>query len=113
MEDINIISATIPVIKQALIRGAIRREPVRTVEFQRGIGKTTALIKFAQEHGLVVIMPHTQIAKRLREEHNYEGIIGQCDIGRQPIDTKFVYDEGVDISSLKGVRHVITGFYKL
>jgi hypothetical protein len=110
--DINLFSATVPVIKQALVKGAVLREPIRTVEYQRGIGKTTALVEFAKEYDFTIIVMHRGIASNLRDYFKYDKIISQSDIGKQPIDTKFVYDEEVEQSKLKGLRHVVTGFIK-
>jgi hypothetical protein len=106
---IDLMSATKPVLKKALVDGAIKRESVEVTDRFRGLGKTSALIEFAMEYGFVVVCFHSGIAKRLRSEYGYQNIIGQSDIGSQRIDSKFVHDEGVDLSRLKNLD-VVTGF---
>lgn len=107
--NLNIISSTIPAIKEALTKGAIQRVSVETNTYQRGIGKTTALVEFAKEHGLTVVVPVPSMARDLRELHDYKRIISTSEIERQRMDTKFVYDEGVHPSRFKIKDNVVTG----
>lgn len=105
-----------PVVQNYLVEqlkmASILRDTVDTnKEMHRGIGKSTALVKFAQEFGFTVIVPTHNLKNALIEETGYENIIHEREIGEQKIKSRFVHDEGVDLSRLKGLD-VVTGFYK-
>ena len=91
---------------EALIKtletAAIHRQLIRVHGFQRGIGKTTALIKFAKQYDFCVVLKHKMVAKMFREEFEYHHIISEDEVANQrgKRAQKLVVDEGVDTKKL-------------
>lgn len=96
-------------IKDCLIESAIKQEMIEISKYQRGIGKTHALISFAKQYGFSVIVPYNETAKRLKEFYNYPKIYGQDD---RSISGKCVSDESVYLELFRGKEDIkiITGF---
>jgi hypothetical protein len=101
-------------LNQALVntleKGAILRKLIEVNPYQRGIGKTTALIEFAKKYGVGVVVKNKMVAKNLRDTTKYPHICSENEIMRgMPI--KVVIDEGVDLDKLTNAGlEVITGF---
>ncbi|MED1125483.1 hypothetical protein [Bacillus atrophaeus] len=115
MLKLDLFPATKDYIKEELKKSAIIRKPISVSEyFHRGVGKTTALVEFAKEMGLVVVVSHKSTAKYLRESFKYESIYSQSELyGLQGTgdDLKMVvFDEGVDPASFPKQSIVLTGF---
>ncbi len=113
--NLDIASATIPVFKKALIKGAILREPVPTNRQYRGLGKTTALIEFAKEHFLTVIVHSDTIAKSLINIHGYTKIVSIDSLyySGYKLGEKYVFDEQVNEGKLYSFvpkNSVVTGY---
>lgn len=94
-------------IIEALKEAAIKREPIHTDRYLRGVGKTTALIDFAIQYDFYVVVPH--FAQQYIDRTGYEKIISASDLYKFRCDEKLVFDEGVKTSRLAGYQ-VITGF---
>ncbi|MED3440308.1 hypothetical protein P4393_12655 [Bacillus subtilis] len=115
MIKLNLFPATKDYIKEELKKSAIVRKPISVSEYyHRGVGKTTALIEFAKEMGLVAVVAHKSTAKYLRESFKYESIYTASDLNNlrgTGDDLKMVvYDEGVDPASFPKQSIVLTGF---
>ena len=95
-------------IKQAIIQASIKREFINVDEYMRGIGKTSALIEFAKENDLTLIVPHEATAYRLRQEDGIKAY-GQDWMPRGLDKERFVFDEGVDHTRLPAGQ-IATGF---
>lgn len=103
----------IETLVKILEKGAISRDLIEVTEYQRGIGKTTALIKFAKKYGFGVIVFSRGIARMLREFHGYENIFAITDVTslRGSKVKNVVIDEGVDKGTVKDFGlTVVTGF---
>lgn len=110
LEEIIADSITKTLIR-ALETQAIRHNNglIRTNDLQRGVGKTTALVKFAKTHNLTVVLAHSHSVERLRKEFGYNKIISQHSQSIRGL-RDFVIDEFVQIDKF-GIRP-ITGFIK-
>ncbi|URJ76408.1 hypothetical protein MF621_004115 (plasmid) [Bacillus velezensis] len=112
---LNLFPATKNYIKETLKNSAIIKEPIKVSEyFHRGVGKTTALIEFAQERDLVAVVSHKTTAKYLREKFKYKSIYAQSELhslrGTGEDLKMAVYDEGVNPESFPKQLIVLTGF---
>jgi AAA+ ATPase superfamily predicted ATPase len=104
------IRATSEVVYQKLLEGAIKNENLYVYGL-RGIGKTTALIRFAKEFGYGVVIANGGLVNYFRDEFMYEDIYGEKSQMVRGISKPIVFDEGVDYKKLKKEGYdVITGF---
>ena len=103
------LNASSEIVYKKLLEGAIKNENVWMYGL-RGIGKTTALIRFAKEFGYCVIVRNSIIANYLRDEFMYDYIYGEKDQIRG-IGKALVFDEGVNYKKLKSEgNNIVTGF---
>jgi hypothetical protein len=94
-------------LRKTLSVGAVNRELVVVSEFQRAIGKTTALLNFAEDHNFIVVVKSRGIAHLKAVVR----IVSQDEALRLPEGTKVVVDEGVDVNALKhSGLDVVTGY---
>lgn len=98
-------------IVRTLEKGAILKELIEIAEFQRGIGKTTALIEFAINYNFGVVVKNKYTAKYFRESFKYPYIFSVNEIKRGMSPIKVVVDEGVDLNKVNETGlEVVTGF---
>jgi hypothetical protein len=98
------------VLEEALTRGAAQRKLFKTHERLRGIGKTTALVKFAKKHGLYAVVATREQAILLRKTLRYKYVFTTKELQhykKKPV----VIDECVDKSEVERLGfEVITGY---
>jgi predicted RNase H-like nuclease (RuvC/YqgF family) len=109
---VDILKFTKDAIKEALKEASIKREFVYIGNYQRGIGKTTALIEFAKEFNFMVVVPTYIQAENCREYFGYDKIISQYEVPNlKGAKCKFVFDERVEPSIFNQFHlEVVTGF---
>lgn len=94
-------------IYRALEIQAIRGGLIKTSKHLRGLGKTTALVQFAKNYELGVVVANRSMAEYIKHELNYSNVFYEyspyiSSVGR------YVVDEGVNLSILKDKP--VTGF---
>lgn len=107
--ELNIAPVLKDYLKEMLLKASVTGEIINVTGYHRGIGKSTAIVEFAKEFGLTAIVNHRNTKARLMHETGYDKIIVQNEIGGQPIDSRFVHDEDVDLSRFKNIN-IVTGF---
>lgn len=99
-------------LKKILSKAAIKNEMVEIGDKFRGLGKTTALIEFAKENDLIVVVRYGY--DYMRKFHKYDKIFGVYELKRgdsKLISSQVCVDEGVDLVDIieNGLR-VVTGW---
>lgn len=94
---------------QSLVKCAIRREYLHVDRYLRGIGKTSAIIAFAKDHDLYVVVSYGDV-RSMWADYNYDKIINKHHLGnlRGRDNVELVFDEGVELERLTDFK-VITG----
>lgn len=99
-------------IYDLLMESACRRKPIYVDTYFRCVGKTTALVNFANKCKLTLVVPNETQARYILSNFEMSApVISQSQVyklrGRK--DVLIVYDEGVDPSILSDFN-VVTGF---
>ena len=93
-----------------LCEASIQRELIDASSF-RGIGKTHALVEFAKNYDLDVIVNNDNIARLLREREDYGRIYSQNNLIGTRIK-RAVVDEEVNLDKIPSHIDVVTGFVR-
>lgn len=99
-------------IYDCVLQSAARREFIYVDKYFRGVGKTTALVKFANHAKLYLVVPNDAVKYYILSNFDMKRpVISQHEITklRGKKDAFVVFDEGVDPSKLSDFN-VITGF---
>lgn len=99
-------------IYHSLMQSACRRELIYVDEYLRGVGKTTALVEFANRGKLHLVVPNETMVHYILSRFDMQvPVISQNQIGklRGRKDVYLVFDEGVDPTKLSDFK-VVTGF---
>jgi hypothetical protein len=120
MRTINIIDESFLIMMEdlllkKLVESAIKNTLINVANL-RGLGKTTALIKFAKCYGLNAIVRFPQYSE-LRKKHEYSKIYGYKNNGNNGENDilkglgRSVIDEGVDELVIRKLPiEIVTGF---
>lgn len=96
-----------------IIENAVKREYIHVDEYLRGIGKTTALVKFANIAKVALVVPQEAQARYIKMNFDMSVPVisqHQADSLRDK-NMMVVFDEGVDPKNLSDLK-VATGFLK-
>ncbi|QPA33421.1 hypothetical protein [Thermaerobacillus caldiproteolyticus] len=111
---LNLRTEIMPFVSNALdcllTKAAIRRELIKTDEMLRGLGKTTALVKFAEKCGFYVVVATLNQAAVLKKTLGYMYVLTTEELQyykKKPV----VIDECVDKDVVQRLGfEVITGY---
>lgn len=97
-------------LEKKLIESAIRRELI-DVTGLKGIGKTRALIEFAEKFDLSVVVPKLDRVLSLKDKYKYVNIYSEEGFFGEVSKKFIVVDEGVNVEALEFAGNtVVTGF---
>lgn len=101
-------------ICKQLLEASKRSELIGIRPHQRGIGKTTGLIKVARQLDAYVLVGTKYMARYLTEASGYDKIVGGLDIVDIDKGTKVVLDQGARMDMIRDMSlEVLTGFYTI
>lgn len=101
-------------IEELLEYAMKEKQFIYTNESTRGIGKTTALVKFAKKHNFIILEPTYSRVNNIKKEFNYDKILCSNSICiLRGMTENFVFDDGVyNFKELKNVGvDILTGFF--
>lgn len=97
-------------LEKKLTESAIRRELIDVTGI-RGIGKTSALIEFAEKFNLSVVVPKIDRVFSLKEKYKNANIYSEDGFFGEVSKKFIVVDEGVNVEALEYAGNtVVTGF---
>lgn len=95
------------------MESSVKRECIYVDDFLRGIGKTTALVNFANRANLALIVPSNEHVNHIKRKFDMcVPVVSQFQTDSL-IGTNLyvVFDEGVDVKRLSNLK-VVTGFLR-
>jgi hypothetical protein len=91
-----------------LEKATILGEYIETNDYQRGIGKSTAIVKFARKYGLTVVVRDRAMASYFNNDLDYDNVVSQ-QYAKSLRGRRLVFDEFVDPTMLPK-DSITTGF---
>lgn len=94
-----------------IIESAVKKEFIYVDEYLRGIGKTTAIVKFANRAKVALVVPSSAQENYIKQTFDMRvPVVSQHNVNKlRGTNWILVFDEGVDPKNLSGFK-VVTGF---